>query len=241
MRTKELEALFQRAGYRFRDGSLAAQALTHKSYSNENPRQAPEHNERMEFLGDAVLDFVISDLLMSGYPELSEGHLSKMRAGLVSEPALASVARDLGLGAHLRMGRGEAHSGGQDKDSILSDALEALFAAIYLDSAPTDGVATIRQVVGRLFGERLRKAGGQRQLADFKTELQERVQKHYKETVRYSITRERGPDHEKQFDAAVSLQNRELGRGSGRTKKQAEQEAARRALSALEAAGEGVK
>ena len=131
MEQKGLEQLYERIGYRFRDPALALLALTHTSYSNENPREAPQHNERLEFLGDAVLDFIVSDLLMSRYPDLPEGDLSKMRAGLVSEAALATIARELELGPHLRMGRGEEQSGGRLKDSILSDTLEALLAAVY--------------------------------------------------------------------------------------------------------------
>jgi ribonuclease III len=231
-----IEPLYRRLGYAFRDGALVRLALTHTSFSNENPRQAPQHNERLEFLGDAVLDFVISDLLMTRYPALSEGDLSKMRAGLVSETALAAIARELELGPCLLMGRGEEQSGGRDKDSILSNALEALLAAVYLDSAPAGGLASIQQVVRDLFEPRLEEAGRPRQLEDFKTELQELVQSRYKDTVHYEITAELGPDHDKHFEAAVFFRDRELGRGSGRSKKQAEQNAARLALQAMKPA-----
>jgi len=230
--------LFERLGYAFDDPALAELALTHTSYSNENPHKAPQHNERLEFLGDAVLDFVVSDLLMARYPALPEGDLSKMRAGLVSEAALAEIARALELGPCLRMGRGEEQSGGRDKDSILSNGLEALFAAVYLDSAPKTGLAAIQAVVHRLFEPRLEEAGQPRRLEDFKTELQELVQSRYRDIVRYVITHETGPDHEKQFEAAVLFRERELGRGSGRSKKQAEQHAARLALEAMRRQGE---
>jgi ribonuclease III len=225
--------LYEQLGYVFKNPELARLALTHTSFSNENAREAPQHNERLEFLGDAVLDFVVSDLLMTRYPALPEGDLSKMRAGLVSEIALAAIARDLELGPHLLMGRGEEQSGGREKDSILSNALEALLAAVYLDSAPHEGVAAIQRVVQRLFEHRLEDAGRPRQLEDFKTELQELIQSRYKDTVRYEITHEAGPDHEKHFEAAVFFRERELGRGTGRSKKHAEQNAARLALQAM--------
>jgi ribonuclease-3 len=235
-----MERLYERLGYTFRDPARVLLALTHTSYSNENPRAAPQHNERLEFLGDAVLDFVISDLLMERFPELPEGDLSKMRAALVSEGALASIARELELGGYLRMGRGEEQSGGRAKDSILSNALEALLAAIYLDGGGADGLAAIQGVVHGLFAPRLGDSGLPRPLEDFKTELQERVQSRYKDTVRYVIIQEAGPDHNKQFEAAVLFRNRELGRGAGRSKKQAEQNAARLALRQLAAEPEGL-
>lgn len=233
MEQRELQALNAQLGYAFRDPSLAKIALTHTSYSNENPRKAPQHNERLEFLGDAVLDFVVSELLMTRFPRLSEGDLSKMRAALVSEPALAAIARELELGRFLRMGRGEEQSGGRSKDSILSDALEAVVAAIYLDSAPEAGVGEVRQWLLGLLEPRLEQAGRPPRLADFKTELQELVQRRYKDTVRYVITQESGPDHDREFQVAVLFRDRELGRGLGRSKKQAEQDAARLALEAM--------
>jgi len=233
MEQRSIEQLYERLGYDFRDAALLQLALTHTSFSNENPRLAPQHNERLEFLGDAVLDFVVSDLLMARYPALPEGDLSKMRAGLVSEAGLAVIARELELGTFLRMGRGEEQSGGRDKDSILSNALEAVLAAVYLDSAPDMGIVPIQQVVRELFEHRLEEAGQPRQLEDFKTELQELVQSRFKDTVRYVIIREAGPDHDKHFEAAVLFQDRELGRGSGRSKKQAEQDAARLALEGM--------
>jgi ribonuclease III len=230
MEQRGIDRLYERLGYAFRDPALARLALTHTSYSNENPRAAPQHNERLEFLGDAVLDFVVSDLLMARYPLLPEGDLSKMRAGLVSEPALAAIARELELGQYLRMGRGEEQSGGREKDSILSNTLEALFAAVYLDSGAGGGLGEVQGLVRRLFEHRMEDAGQPRQLEDFKTELQELVQSRYKDTVRYVITQEAGPDHDKHFEAAVMFRDRELGRGKGRSKKQAEQNAARLAL-----------
>ncbi len=197
------------------------------------PPTPPQDNERLEFLGDAVLDFLVSDLLMERYPALPEGELSKLRASLVSEPGLAGLARELELGRLLRMGRGEARSGGREKNSILANALEALFAAIYLDSRETAGLHDVAAAIGALFAPRIGEADEARQHTDYKTELQELVQKRYKETVAYTITREVGPDHDKHFEAAVSFREREFGRGTGRSKKQAEQEAARNALEAF--------
>lgn len=234
MEQRERQDLYARLEYAFRDASLAQLALTHTSYSNENPHKAPQHNERLEFLGDAVLDFVVSELLMTRYPKRPEGDLSKMRAALVSESALAAVARELELGRFLRMGRGEEQSGGRDKDSILSDALEAVVAAVYLDSAPDAGIAGVQQWLRGIFEHRLEQAGRPPKLADFKTELQELVQRRYKDTVRYVVTHEAGPDHEREFEVAVLFRDRELGRGAGRSKKQAEQDAARLALGAMQ-------
>jgi len=241
MEQRRIEQLYARLGYTFRDPALALLALTHTSYSNENPREAPQHNERLEFLGDAVLDFVVSDLLMARFPALPEGDLSKMRAGLVSEAALSSIARELELGDYLRMGRVEALSGGREKDSILSNCLEAVLAAIYLDRGQAGGIGEIQRVVHALFAHRLEEAGQPRRLEDFKTELQELVQSRYKDTVRYEITQEAGPDHDKQFEAAVFFRDRELGRGQGRSKKQAEQSAARLALAGMRPAAQELR
>lgn len=234
METKGAERLFRRLNYRFADPSLFQQAVSHKSYANENPSRVAGDNERLEFLGDAVLDFVISELLMARFPHLSEGELSKLRAHLVSEVSLAGLARELDLGACLLMGKGEAKSGGREKSSILADGLEALFAAIYMDSRETGGSAAIGGIIEALFASRIEEAEHSLHFTDFKTELQELVQSRYKETVAYRIIREAGPDHEKHFEAAVSFQNREFGRGKGRTKKQAEQAAAKSALDAYQ-------
>lgn len=228
-----LKELMERLEHPFSDPALIEQALTHKSYANEHHRKQPLHNERLEFLGDAVLDFVISDILMIRYPELDEGDLSKMRAGLVSESALAAIARGLDLGPCLKMGRGEQASGGRKKDSILANALEALLAAVYLDSSSTQGVASVYPLVARLFEPGFETGGVPQKLKDYKTELQEWVQSQYKDTVRYTIITEQGPDHHKEFEAAVSHHSKELGRGRGRSKKHAEQAAAKAALEIL--------
>jgi ribonuclease-3 len=219
-------------GYRFRDPSLFEQAVTHRSLVNESPARAAMDNERMEFLGDAILDFVITELIMERHQRLSEGQLSKLRASLVSEPSLAELARGLGLGTHLRLGRGEELSGGRDKPSILSDALEALIAAIYLDSKDAEGIAAVAGVVRGLFLPRIEGAEAARRSTDYKTELQELVHKRWKERVTYRVLREEGPDHDKQYEVAVYVEDREFGRGRGRSKKESEQAAARDALGA---------
>ncbi len=226
--------LLEQLGYRFHDAAWLNLALTHKSYSNENPNTAPQHNERLEFLGDAVLDFVISDMLMAQHPDMPEGDLSKLRARLVSEQALAEVAGRLGLGDCLYLGRGETASGGAAKPSLLADGLEALFAAIYLDSRDTHGVTEIMRVLGVLFQDAMVCAPDNGILRDNKTALQELVQKVFRSNVTYRLVHEEGPDHEKRFEVAVQVEAREYGRGKGRSKKEAEQEAARQALHTLQ-------
>ena len=235
MDSPNISDLCQRLNYTFRNEHLLLQALTHTSYSNENPTQGTGHNERLEFLGDAILDFVISDQLMRRHPELPEGDLTRMRASMVSEPALATIARNLDLGRFLRMGKGERRSGGNNKDSLLSDALEALIAAIYLDSSAHGGVEDIQRILLHLFGAALDFTLGPSTLEDHKTTLQEWVQGTHKDTVHYDIVRETGPDHDKSFLAAVYFHEKELGRGEGHSKKSAEQEAARQALQNLRA------
>jgi ribonuclease-3 len=234
MEREREQRLFERLGYTFADAGLLRLCLTHKSYANENPQAARGHNERLEFLGDAVLDFVVSDLLFARFPELSEGELSKLRASLVTESSLAEIARDIDLGDLLLIGRGEDQSGGRNKSSILSDALEALLAGVYLDSKAAGRGQAVSGVIERLIVPRLDAVGGDSAPMDFKTELQELVQKLYRETVRYRIIQELGPDHEKTFEAAVMYKDREFGRGRGRSKKQAEQAAAKTALESLQ-------
>ncbi|MDH4224479.1 MAG: ribonuclease III [Deltaproteobacteria bacterium] len=228
------EKLLSNLNYRFQDQALFRQAVTHKSYVNENQppsaSQAWADNERLEFLGDAVLDLVISDLLMEKYPGVREGELSKMRAGLVSEPSLAMVARKLHLGDCLQIGRGEERNGGREKDSLLSNALEAVLAAVYLDSKSACGMDEAFKVVRRLFASRLEGLDESAGQVDYKTNLQELAQKQYKNTVTYQVLREEGPDHDKRYLVGVYLKDELWGKGEGKTKKQAEQAAAREAL-----------
>lgn len=215
--------------YHFADPTLLDEALTHKSYVNERREQALRHNERLEFLGDAVLSLIMSDYLAKRYPELSEGGLSKLKATLVSEATLANAARRLNLGSHLKLGRGEERSKGREKASVLADALEAVIAAVYLDG----GFEASRTVTITILSEELRqveslhmKPGGE----DSKTRLQEWCQRRYDSLPQYLTLNETGPDHQKVFDIEVRVNNEVLGRGKGHSKKEAEQAAARQAL-----------
>lgn len=220
------------SSYRFTNPSFLIEALTHKSYVNERRDSGRKHNERLEFLGDAVLSLIISDYLARRYPELSEGALSKLKAKLVSEAPLANAARRLDLGARLQLGRGEERSNGRGKASLLADAFEAIIAAVYLDG----GFEASRNFTIEVLTDELRqidvlqkKPGGD----DYKTRLQEWCQKRYGLLPRYVIVRETGPDHQKLFEVEVQTNDRVLGSGRGHSKKEAEQEAAQRALERL--------
>ena len=221
--------LEQRLDYRFKTPDLLRTALTHKSFVNENPALLREDNERLEFLGDAVLDLAVGHLLMDRFPVRSEGDLSKRRASIVNEQGLYEVAARLSLGDWLFLGRGEEQTGGRKKPSLLADACEAVLAAVYLDG----GFDAAFGVIKGLFEERLsaiEKAGGE----DFKTQLQEVVQARLRQVPRYTVVGESGPDHEKVFEVAVLVGGQELARASGRSKKEAEQRAARLALDGLD-------
>ena len=221
--------LEQRLGHRFTEAALLERALTHKSYLNENPGNGREDNERLEFLGDALLGFAVGQLLMEAFPSRSEGELSKTRAQIVNEAALAQVAAGIGLGEWLFLGRGEEQSGGRRKASLLADATEALLAAVYLDGGFESALAVVR----RLFGDRVqavRDAG----VGDYKTRLQEEAQGRLRLQPRYAVVGESGPAHEKVFEVALFLGEREYARGEGRSKKEAEQRAAEAALGLLQ-------
>ncbi len=216
----------RRLGYRFGDSELLATALTHRSYANEQGLVA--HYERLEFLGDAVLDLVSADWLFRRYPEATEGELSRIKSFLVSEPVLADLGCELGLGAAIRLGVGEERSGGREKPSLLADAVESVIGAVYLDGGP----AQTTEVVQTL----LRKAyrGHERwESSDPKSALQELLQAQGRPLPRYFLIASEGPDHEKLFTVAVRVGDDELGQGSGRSKKIAEQEAAQAALQRL--------
>jgi ribonuclease-3 len=221
--------LESRIGYTFNDPTFCESALTHKSWVNERQGAGRSDNERLEFLGDAVLALVVSDLLMKHFPDRSEGELSKTRAALVSESGLARTAEAIALGEWIFLGRGEDHAGGRRKPSILSDALEALIGAIYLDG----GYAAAHQVTAGLFGGALRDAEISARL-DFKSRLQERSQGLLQSTPQYTVVAQQGPDHDKTFTVAILLCGREYGRASGKSKKEAEQNAASQALDLLE-------
>lgn len=210
--------------YKFKDLNLLKLALTHKSASNEIH---PENNERLEFLGDAVLQIIVSDHLYHTYPDLAEGQLAKIRALLVSQPTLANKARDLGLNNFLRVGKGEERTLARERDSLLCDTYEAVLGAIYLDS----DIDTVRPIIIK----NLRKWNkDQLLIVDAKSTLQEYLQQTSKTTPTYSLAKEYGPDHEKEFVVEVSYEEKMLGRGVGRSKKEAAQNAAREALRKLD-------
>jgi len=208
--------------------ALALAALTHKSYLNEHRDESREDNERLEFLGDAVIDLAISHRLMERLPAAREGELSRLRAALVDEEGLACTARSIGLGELLLVGRGEERSGGREKPSLLADALEAVFGAVYLYG----GFAEVLALVDRLFKDGLGRAAQGTISRDYKTHLQELIQSRFKSSPRYRVVSEQGPDHSKVFCMEVELAGEVLGRGEGRSKKDAEQAAARNALEA---------
>jgi ribonuclease III len=212
------------------DPTLLVQALTHRSWAFENGAVDP--NERLEFLGDAVLALVVTDEIFHAHPGEQEGRLAKLRAAAVKAGSLAGIARELGLGRFVKLGRGEAASGGADKDSILADTLEAVLGAVYLDQ----GFATAYDLVQRLFADRLDELAGRGAALDFKTALQELAAARFESLPRYQVT-DAGPDHEKTFSAQVTVADQVVGHGQGRSKKEAEQHAAREAYHHLDAGG----
>lgn len=217
-------------GYEFRAPVLLEQALTHSSFHNENPAESKGHNERLEFLGDAVLDLIISEKLFSLYPDLAEGDLSKLRASLVNETSLAEISRKIELGKSMRLGRGEEITQGCDKPRLLACTFEAIVGAIYLDGQ----YDKVKEFVLELFKERLESGFAEADHSDFKTRLQEKTQKMYRKTPVYELLNEEGPDHEKTFKVCVKVDDKVLGEGLGRSKKTAEQEAAQKALQELD-------
>lgn len=229
-RAEKLRMLEAQIGYTFSDRSLLDTALTHRSFINENSEPGIMDNERLEFLGDAVLDLCISDLLMQKYPDFNEGQLSRMRSLLVNEYPLAAMGKNFSLGGYLRLGKGEESSGGREKNSILSNAFEALVAAVYLDS----GYNTAFEVLKKLFEPLLDRGATDMLFRDFKTQLQEVSQELFKTIPRYSLKNEYGPDHDKTFVIQLAIADRVFTNGTGKSKKEAEQEAARKALEELD-------
>jgi ribonuclease III len=219
----ELVELQNALEYRFKRPELLIQALTHKSHAHENRLK---DNERLEFLGDAILQFIISDILVRNYPELPEGMLSKFRAVLVSESGLSRLAKKLQLGRYLFIGKGEEITGGREKNSILADTLEALFASIFLDSQESSGIIVIARVIQNLFVDEIINAEKTYTSVDHKTDFQEFVQKKRLGALQYKVIAERGPDHNKEFITALLVANEIYGIGRGRSKKTAEQNAA---------------
>lgn len=220
-----METLEARIGYKFHDRRLLQNALMHSSYANENRARGCTSNERLEFLGDSVLGMVTAMRLYRLYPDMPEGKLSRLRAELVCEQSLHAVALELGLGSYIRLGHGEARNGGRERPSILADAVEAIIAAIYLDGGLESAQRFILDHILTGLAE-----GQMHHVADYKTDLQERVQRKPGQALEYSLLSESGPDHNKSFTMNVLLNGSEIGRGTGRTKKEAEQSAAKSAL-----------
>jgi len=228
--------LEKRLGYVFRDRTWLEQALIHSSYAYEDPR-VKSSNERLEFLGDAVLNLIISDFLVTIYPEAHEGQLSRRRASLVNARHLAGIARRLELGTFLLLGRGEEQQSGRNKPSMLADALEAVVAAVYLDG----GYGSAREVVKTLFQGSLEPLADEIFSQDFKTSLQEYAQKWLKVSPEYHLVQESGPAHARTFEVVVWVAGAPLGRGQGKSKKLASQEAAHQALLTLQQQAEPSK
>ena len=221
-----MKSLEEKLGYSFQDSSLLEHALTHSSYANES-RGRCTSNERLEFLGDSVLGMVVADHLYRTCPDMPEGELTRTRAALVCEESLVEVAQELGLGDYLRLGRGEELGGGRHRPSIQADAVEAVLAAVYLDG----GIGSARKIIHRYILSQPQKPSGHR---DHKTALQELVQRESGQTLTYRLTGEKGPDHAKVFWVEVCLNDETVGSGKGRSKKEAEQMAAKAAIEQLE-------
>lgn len=217
-----MESLEKKLGYRFQNRELLSEALNHSSYANEH-KGGLGSNERLEFLGDSVLGFVSAEYLFRLHADLPEGDLTRMRAALVCEQSLYEVAKTLELGSYLKLGRGEEAGGGRKRQSILADAVEAVFAAVYLDG----GIEKARELIVRVL---LSQAPAAEERKDYKTTLQEVVQRRSGQVLTYHMVDQSGPDHNKKFLFEVRLNDRPVGRGEGRSKKEAEQAAARDAL-----------
>ncbi len=226
----DLDALQKALGVAFRDQSLLEQALVHRSYLNENPDFHLPSNERLEFLGDSLLGFVIAEKLYRDFPQLSEGEMTRLRAAVVRAETLARLASSLGLGDHLYLGRGEEASGGRDRQSNLARTLEAVLGAVAMDQ----GVDVARELVLRIFEDEIRSASSERLAIDHKSRLQELVQARHHVTPVYRTINVEGPDHAREFTVEVMVGRRVMGKGQGKSKRMAEEEAARMALEELE-------
>jgi len=228
--------LEERLGYKFRNKELLKRALTHRSFSFEKPKENVSgngliygHYERLEFLGDAVVDLVIGHLLMERFPDALEGELSKLRASLVNIRQLSGLAKKLGIGEWLKLGKGEEVSGGRNKPSILSDSYEAICGAVYLDG----GFESVFRMIKGHFQDLFLRVSLDLMEPDYKTQLQERVQAWNKKPPRYRMIASYGPDHAKSFEVEVLINQKPLAKGAGRSKKEAEQDAAKKALAIL--------
>ena len=229
-RIQKLKELERDLGYRFTDIGLLESALTHRSFVNENPVLTFKDNERLEFLGDAVLELTITDMLMRTFPDYDEGQLSKLRASVVNEKPLAELARRFRLGEFLLLGRGEESSGGRTKASLLANAFESIIAALFLDS----GFDRTAAFIGSLFTPLMTEGAATAVYRDYKTAVQEVCQIRFRDVPRYVLVSETGPDHDKRFETSLVVGERIIATGTGRNKKEAEQQAAREALEVLQ-------
>lgn len=223
LKESDYQELEKKIGYTFQNRALLKQAVTHSSFANEQKINRQKHYERLEFLGDAVLELVSSDFLFQTHPEMPEGQLTKLRASMVCEPALAYCAKDLTLDGYIQLGKGEKSTGGRYRDSIVSDVMEAVIGAIYLDG----GMEPARTYIHRFI---LSDLENKQLFLDSKTNLQEYMQQNLKKEFHYRLVEESGPEHDKVFLVEVVMEEKVLGRGKGRTKKAAEQQAAYEAL-----------
>jgi ribonuclease III len=224
-RIQDLDFLQKQIGYTFRDISLLNKSLTHKSHVNENSESLKD-NERFEFLGDSVLDLIVSGYLLKTFPDFSEGTLSKIRAAVVNESCLAELARQIDLGKYLLLGKGEESSGGRKKNSLLANAYEALAGAVYFDSNLEKAMGLYIPILGK----EIAKYAESVRFRDYKSVLQEYTQTHFNCIPSYNIVAEKGPAHEKEFEVVVVIQKTIRGRGNGKSKKESEQAAAKSAL-----------
>lgn len=221
-----MKELQQKLGYTFHDERLLREALTHSSYANEHKNQGVGCNERLEFLGDSVLSLMVSEHIYHEFKKLPEGDLTKIRAAVVCEQACCAIAKQLGLGRYMLLGKGEEATHGRERTSILADAFEAVIAAIYLDG----GFECVKNIILPRLMDSIHKAVRGKINQDYKTMLQEIVQQNKEEVLRYVLVREEGPDHDKRFFVEVHLNSNVIGQGSGKSKKEAEQMAAHQAL-----------
>ena len=219
----------ERTGFHFNDENLLKQAFTHSSYVNEHRRKPYEDNERLEFLGDAVLELTVSKFLFNKYPMMSEGELTKLRAAVVCEPSLVCFANVMNFGELVRLGKGEEMTGGRTRPALLADVFEAFIGALYLDQGLDTVVTLLEKVVFPKINE-----GAFSHMMDYKSQLQELIQRDGTGLIAYRILEENGPAHNREFISLVELDGRELGRGAGKSKKEAEQRAAQCALEALQ-------
>jgi len=229
-RRKELKELEKLLEVRFRRIELLDQALSHPSYVNEMPEVRGEHYEKLEFLGDAVLELVVSHELYETYRTYGEGELTKLRAAVVSKPTLAKVAKKIGIDPYIRLGKGEELGGGRKRNSLLADALEALIGAAFLDG----GLKMARELILRYFAEEIERLDKDQQKMDYKSILQEKTQMRFQTLPKYTVVKESGPPHDRTYEIVLTIKDEPYGTGNGRNKKEAQQNAARAALEKLQ-------